>query len=368
MDIEKSTRQKRGIDWDAQPLGSVTDYELTRRLSVSRGSVAYQRRKRGIEACQHARTPRMRAEEITHQKRGIDWDAQPLGSVADHELARRLGVTHVSVSYQRKKRGIEAYQRPTSKIDWDAQPLGMTTDRQLARRLGVTTATVRWQRQLRGIAPIAPRRAAIDWDAQPLGAMLDRELGEQLGVVPSTVAAARLKRGIHSYTRGTLPARIDWDAQPLGRHPDAVLARRLGVSEDTVNRARRVRGLARFRSRFVTVSPVSRVRDLEVLGATGASLMHCVADDDVARATFAQLQTHLTGLRNLWDDVDAVTREDYLKEAFEFVRDLNEHGFVVCFGTCMRPFGAGRASTKFRTLCLVAWARGEEQDRIAIEK
>lgn len=118
---------------------------------------------------------------------------------------------------------------------------------------------------------------------------------------------------------------------------------------------------------IVSVSPVTRIGELEVVGTCDASVANCAADDEDVRRTFAQLQTYLTDMRDLWHDVPAVSREDYLKEAFELVRDLNARGFTVCYGTCMRPFGAGKA-VMFRTLCLVVWARGQEQDQIAIEK
>jgi transcriptional regulator with XRE-family HTH domain len=119
---------------------------------------------------------------------------------------------------------------------------------------------------------------------------------------------------------------------------------------------------------IVSVSPVNQVRDLEVVGTCDAFVAQCEADEEDVRRAFAQLQTYLTDLRDLWNDVPAISREDYLKEAFELVRALTDRGIVVCFGTCVRPFGAGKGSVKLRTLFLVAWPRGQEQERVAIPK
>lgn len=118
---------------------------------------------------------------------------------------------------------------------------------------------------------------------------------------------------------------------------------------------------------IVPVMPVTRVGDLELIGSTDAYLMHCSADDEAVRLTSAQLQTHLTDLRGLWNDVGAVEREEYLKEAFEFVRELKEQGYSVSFGTCMHRIGASKAS-ELRTLCVMVWPRGQEQERVAIPK
>jgi transcriptional regulator with XRE-family HTH domain len=118
---------------------------------------------------------------------------------------------------------------------------------------------------------------------------------------------------------------------------------------------------------IVPVTPIARVADLEIVGATEAYLMHCTADDGAVRKTSAELQSHLTDLRDIWNDVGAVEREEYLKEAFAFVAVLKEQGYSVGFGTCMYAVGASKAS-ELRTLCVVVWPRGQEQERVAIPK
>lgn len=94
----------------------------------------------------------------------INWEAQPLGEVSDEEVGRRLGVSASKVGYHRKVLGIEAYRPSTeelaargrmgsrrSEIDWSSQPLGKESDRQIALRLGVSSSMVRKVRLSRGI-------------------------------------------------------------------------------------------------------------------------------------------------------------------------------------------------------------------------
>ena len=84
--------------------------------------------------------------------RGIKWDRQPLGKVSDTVLARKLGVDPNAVFAARRRRGIEsAPRRGALGIDWDAQPLGIDTDREIAERLGVTRTQVAYARQYRKI-------------------------------------------------------------------------------------------------------------------------------------------------------------------------------------------------------------------------
>jgi hypothetical protein len=87
-------------------------------------------------------------------RKGINWDEQPLGKVSDNELARLLGVSRNNVSVARRRRGIEPlYERSFSPngINWDEQPLGKRTDQEIANSLGVSKQAVHQARQRRGI-------------------------------------------------------------------------------------------------------------------------------------------------------------------------------------------------------------------------
>lgn len=83
---------------------------------------------------------------------GIDWDAQPLGSVSDVDLADQLGVTPGAVRQQRAKRGIPACQswrRTGRPRRAPSGPLAGLTDEDAAaleRDVGASSLTIRgWQ-------------------------------------------------------------------------------------------------------------------------------------------------------------------------------------------------------------------------------
>ncbi len=82
-----------GIDWDAQPLGQVTDAELAKKLNIKNDNVSAARRQRNIPfKSSHA-----------------DWDKQPLGKMSDAALARILKMSRSTVSSCRRGRKIPAY-------------------------------------------------------------------------------------------------------------------------------------------------------------------------------------------------------------------------------------------------------------------
>lgn len=89
------------IDWDAQPLGKISDNQLARELGVNLRSVYSARVTRGIKPCRDAGDP---------MNKGINWDAQPLGEMSDAEIARQLGVTSSTVLGARRVRGIPTFK------------------------------------------------------------------------------------------------------------------------------------------------------------------------------------------------------------------------------------------------------------------
>lgn len=69
---------------------------------------------------------------MSHQNKGVNWDAQPLGRVSDRELARRLGVDRSTVGKARKRRGIDEW-RPT----WTPPDPGIADHAQPAKAASV---------------------------------------------------------------------------------------------------------------------------------------------------------------------------------------------------------------------------------------
>jgi hypothetical protein len=95
-----------------------------------------------------------------HMRQGINWDEQPLGEISDNELSKRLGVSNVAVGKARRRRKIPPFnskgrhrsQGQRAGINWDEQPLGQKPDADIAQRLGVDPSSVRAARRKKGIA------------------------------------------------------------------------------------------------------------------------------------------------------------------------------------------------------------------------
>lgn len=137
------------INWDSQPLGQMSDDALASILGVSKNTVLRHRKKRNI--------PPYGKPNI---KSDVDWDSQPLGEISDAELAIRIGLVEKYGEYNakhivgrnRRKRGIPSYiSHGRKEIDWDIQPLGKIADRDLADILNCRHQLVAYQRKKRGI-------------------------------------------------------------------------------------------------------------------------------------------------------------------------------------------------------------------------
>ena len=124
------TSGHKGIDWDQQPLGQMSDVTLSKKLGVTSAAVRKARIKRGIST--------------VFQNR---WRTEPLGDQTDQDLADSLGVSRRTLSRVRAQRGIHGPQT----INWSQQPLGKVTDMALGRLLGVNQSSVSTARRLRGI-------------------------------------------------------------------------------------------------------------------------------------------------------------------------------------------------------------------------
>lgn len=185
--------------------------------------------------------------------KGIDWDNQPLGMMSDTELAKKLGVSKATVQAARYKRGIPAFDV----IDWDKEPLGKMSDGMLAAKKNVKISTVAAARHTRGIPAYVPPTdrplqfsntpKGIDWDNVPLGKKPDSVIAKELGVSHPAVLRARVARNIPPFTTSTRKG-INWDdAENLeflqSDLPNKEVADLFGVAASVIIRARRCRGL-----------------------------------------------------------------------------------------------------------------------------
>lgn len=279
----------KGINWDEQPLGEISDAKLAEKLGVTRAIVYRQRTQRQIPSDKS----KSKVLPGTHSK--INWSAQPLGQVTDTAIAAAVGCSREYVRLMRNARGIPVYKKTIpegleellgtcpdsslvqqfdvtitdirhwrkerdipifSKVDWNSVPYGTATDAALAKRYGVALGTMQGHRWRRGIPPYrtrSRRHPEIDWDEQPLGIESDMEISRRLNISVSSVCRERKKRGIPAAARrtffGKAPIVADWDALPLGQVADTKIAEQVGCSIQTVRRQRTRRGIPTSRSR-----------------------------------------------------------------------------------------------------------------------
>lgn len=151
------------IDWRGAKLGELPDREVAAQLGCSVGSVQRRRGLLGIPSYEQAMGVRKKLPVVA-----VDWDAQPLGQVSDGCLAAaltlELGVfVHPRrVDYARRKRGIKPGGYQAFAVDWAAVHFEGRTDREVAEELGVAEKTVATHRRKLGIRPFkyASRLAA----------------------------------------------------------------------------------------------------------------------------------------------------------------------------------------------------------------
>ena len=221
------------IDWSEQPLGKVADIEIAKKIGVTDKVVALKRKSLNIPP-------------FNNYLR-YDWDKQPLGDVADEVLAAKLGVSPGTVGYQRRARGIPVMVGRFRVIDWDAQPLGVEKDTVIASHLRVSPTRVGNARNERGIPAVSGRGVRtdqhVDWSTVKWNAS-DPEIAASLGVAKSAVRDARHRLGIKPPPEGRAK-RLDiaWDDQPYGIVSDAEIARRLDCDTTAVYFQRIKRGV-----------------------------------------------------------------------------------------------------------------------------
>jgi len=220
------------VDWDALPLGKVTDAEIVRKHGVTPEAVLKARRARNIDTFA--------------KNRKAFFDAMPLGKKPDKVVAEKFEVTIGQVQRARRARNIPAYgtkpKRNWKNFDWSSIPLGTKPDGDIAKDFDLPYIAVHRARKERGIRPYAESR----WDSIDLGKLPDREIAKQVGCDPATVTMARKARGIAPCEEGD-PSKVDYDALPLGEKPDTEIAREVRVGPSAIGKARRLRGIDAFR-------------------------------------------------------------------------------------------------------------------------
>ncbi len=186
--------KRKPIDWDAQPLGEMTDAELGRRVGVTRERVRQIRDRKGVAP--YAET---KAKEIEEQLQNLGL----VGTIADAKIANFADLPLHSVQAFRKRHRIEA-AHSKRQIDWDNIQWEGKSDGEISKLTGISQVIVGRRRREAGI-PVQSKsgpgkclRKGIDWGDHPLGEIPDVELALKMGVSSSTVYTARTRRGIPS--------------------------------------------------------------------------------------------------------------------------------------------------------------------------
>lgn len=223
--VEASTATYQGIEYTKHK--GEHDAELLARVATvlevrPRSNLGSEMRRLGFVWCGPPR------------KRRIDYDAVPLGTKSDTEIAEELGVRTRDVWRERRQREIPPFQGPRRVLKKNEPPW---TAEQLREELGDPP-----------VSRDSAGRARVDWTRVPLGCTTDTEIARWLGLSERpTVAHARLDRGIPVYSR------VLWDKVPLGEVPDTVIAVWVGLT---------VTALAKRRSRLlIPAAPRTARRD-----------------------------------------------------------------------------------------------------------
>ena len=221
-------------------LGTMSDHDVARKLKRSLGAVRHHRIRRGIRAFGHTiRHSWTRAEE------------KLLGRYPDRELAKRLGVSPAAVQVRRCRLRIPKPQPLCWK--WRREEdalLGTMPDEQAARRIGRTLGAVCQRRRQKGIGMFGFK--LHDWtkaEDKLLGRCLDAEIAGRLDVTIGAVKTRRLKLSIRA-PRGHGPWQPEEDAL-LGTMPDQGVARKLSRTVGSVVACRHVKRILLFGSRLL---------------------------------------------------------------------------------------------------------------------
>jgi len=129
------------VDLSCYPLGLATDSKIAEMAKVHKSTVRRARKDLGI--------PPFRAVRLSKDKwKAVDW------SMTDDDIGKAMGCCGSTVCLKRKEFGV-APSAPTSSkrrgINWDAQPLGKKPDLVIAKELGVGPNMVKAEREAHNI-------------------------------------------------------------------------------------------------------------------------------------------------------------------------------------------------------------------------
>lgn len=226
--------------WELKLLGTVSDYELARRVGRSQGSVLSKRRSLGIapNKARHAWT----AEEI-------EFIRQNAFEMTDHELSRQLKLRFFMVKDKRIRLGLlKRTGSPPRKLHWPAKNLkllGKLSDYEIARRLKVVPSTIRIKRKALGIPAQRTIRRWTRAEEKLLGRWSDEEIARRLGRTAISVWHRRCRLNIRLVRRDPFYWRPE-EVSLLGTMTDKQAAKILGRTFHGVTGKRRLSNIPSF--------------------------------------------------------------------------------------------------------------------------
>ena len=186
-----------------------------------------------------------------------------------------------------------------------------------------------------------------------------QHLADASGAQLRTVQRVEKGEGASLDTLGALAAAFDVTIDLLRFDVDAVVDQ-MQKEQEEVERTHY----------FVDVAPITCSAHLGIIGGSHAYLMHCASEDDAIQDLFAEFESNVKDMVDVWEDVDPSNHRGWLKEAYEQVEELNRRGVAVSIGKAIRTMRQkGVAGTfEWRVLYVVGWPKGQEKSRIAVPK
>lgn len=219
-------------------LGSMSDRQLSNKISVSVANIAYRRRKLNI-AKYIVSTP-------------LEWDEQKMGMLGrsqDLNLAQMWHCDVEPVIEKRQALGIPAHYGPRVWLESELALLGLLSNPKAAAKIGISATLVKNKLDELNIKPkfSAKKQRWSKKNLALLGTMADERLAYQMKSNPSTVAKKRTKLGIpiwNSSHRGTWADPSNRDL--LGTMSDPALAKQLAITAGAICQKRTELGIAAF--------------------------------------------------------------------------------------------------------------------------
>ncbi len=149
MDAREQARQlfqeeHSGVDWTAVRFGTMSDRRLAKYYNV--GEALMTRMRLSYHVPESTTYPALRDFFTNHPNSAVDWTKEPLGLVTDREIAKRLQVSHNTVSRQRRQRGIPKFIKPNVAINHPE--LFALDEKALIDKLGCSARSIKLARKM----------------------------------------------------------------------------------------------------------------------------------------------------------------------------------------------------------------------------